>query len=105
MGNYAHVFSLQLPFIKLTSTREITAELPSPDASVLLPRTAGTEPPLPAKCSVATQTPEPPLPTPTAMQPPFAAPSVEATPVVPPRPARYKDTHCQESQSKPYFNI
>ncbi|XP_042667569.1 PDZ and LIM domain protein 5 isoform X4 [Centrocercus urophasianus] len=68
-------------------SKEITAELPSPDASVLLPSTAGTEPPLPAKCSVATQTPEPPLPTPTAMQPPFAAPSVEATPVVPPRPA------------------
>ncbi|XP_010708313.1 PDZ and LIM domain protein 5 isoform X3 [Meleagris gallopavo] len=69
------------------SGRKITVELPSADASVLLPSTAGTEPPLPAKCSVATQTSEPPLPTPTAMQPPFATPSVEATPVVPPRPA------------------
>eukprot|EP00076_Gallus_gallus_P039900 XP_025005438.1 PDZ and LIM domain protein 5 isoform X3 [Gallus gallus] len=67
--------------------RKITAELPSPDASVLLPSTAGAEPPLPAKCSVATQTSEPPLPTPTAMQPPSAAPSVEETTVVPPHPA------------------
>lgn len=91
MHMYSHY---NLPFIKLTSTRKITAELPSPDASVLLPSTAGAEPPLPAKCSVATQTSEPPQPTPTAMQPPSAAPSVEETTVVPPHPARYKDTHC-----------
>ncbi|XP_015717491.1 PDZ and LIM domain protein 5 isoform X3 [Coturnix japonica] len=72
------------PFI-----RKITAELPSPNASVLLPSTAGTETPLPAKCSVATQTSEPPLPTTTAVQSPSAAPSVEANPVVPPHPARH----------------
>ncbi|XP_032299926.1 PDZ and LIM domain protein 5 isoform X10 [Coturnix japonica] len=69
--------------------RKITAELPSPNASVLLPSTAGTETPLPAKCSVATQTSEPPLPTTTAVQSPSAAPSVEANPVVPPHPARH----------------
>ncbi|XP_042667567.1 PDZ and LIM domain protein 5 isoform X2 [Centrocercus urophasianus] len=85
-------------------SKEITAELPSPDASVLLPSTAGTEPPLPAKCSVATQTPEPPLPTPTAMQPPFAAPSVEATPVVPPRPARH-DASVPTSETNAFGNI
>ncbi|EOA97796.1 PDZ and LIM domain protein 5, partial [Anas platyrhynchos] len=68
-------------------TKRITPELPAPDSAILLPSAAGTEPPLPAKCSVATQTPEPPLPTPAAVQPPFAAPSMEATLVEPPHPA------------------
>uniref|UniRef100_A0A8C3BLM8 PDZ and LIM domain 5 n=1 Tax=Cairina moschata TaxID=8855 RepID=A0A8C3BLM8_CAIMO len=68
-------------------TKRITPELPAPDSAILLPSAAGTEPPLPAKCSVATQTPEPPLPAPAAVQPPFAAPSVEATLVEPPHPA------------------
>nr|XP_038033730.1 PDZ and LIM domain protein 5 isoform X6 [Anas platyrhynchos] len=74
-----------------SSGRRITPELPAPDSAILLPSAAGTEPPLPAKCSVATQTPEPPLPTPAAVQPPFAAPSMEATLVEPPHPARLSE--------------
>nr|XP_038033726.1 PDZ and LIM domain protein 5 isoform X2 [Anas platyrhynchos] len=87
-----------------SSGRRITPELPAPDSAILLPSAAGTEPPLPAKCSVATQTPEPPLPTPAAVQPPFAAPSMEATLVEPPHPARH-DTSISTCETSSFSKI
>ncbi|XP_065592976.1 PDZ and LIM domain protein 5 isoform X1 [Cyrtonyx montezumae] len=86
------------------SGRKITAELPSPDAPVLLPSTAATEPPLPEKCSVATQTSGQPLPSPAAAQPPSAAPSVEVTDVVPPNPAR-RDASMPTSETNAFGKI
>ncbi|XP_069640416.1 PDZ and LIM domain protein 5 isoform X5 [Haliaeetus albicilla] len=62
--------------------RKITAELPAPDAASLL--TADK-----AKCAVAMQTPELPLPTVTAVRPPSATPPVETAPGLPPAPARH----------------
>ncbi|XP_049671391.1 PDZ and LIM domain protein 5 isoform X2 [Accipiter gentilis] len=63
-------------------TKKITAELPAPDAASLF--TADK-----AKCAVATQTPELPLPTVTAVWPPSATPPVETALGLPPAPARH----------------
>ncbi|KAM9662384.1 PDZ and LIM domain protein 5 isoform 5-T9 [Morphnus guianensis] len=63
-------------------TKKITAELPAPDAASFL--TADK-----AKCAVATQTPELPLPTVTAVRPPSATPPVETALGLPPAPARH----------------
>ncbi|KAM6401951.1 PDZ and LIM domain protein 5 isoform 2-T4 [Pluvialis apricaria] len=66
--------------------RKITAELHAPDAASFL--TADKAPPLPAMCTVATQTSEHPLPTAVAGWPPSAAPPVESALRLPPTPPR-----------------
>ncbi|XP_074445626.1 PDZ and LIM domain protein 5 isoform X1 [Larus michahellis] len=79
--------SLSEHIVAATPGRKITAELPAPEAASLL--TADKSPPLPATCAVATQTPEPLLPTATAGWPPCAAPPVETALGLPPTPARH----------------
>ncbi|KAM6269432.1 PDZ and LIM domain protein 5 isoform 11-T13 [Porphyrio hochstetteri] len=73
-----------------TYTRKITVESPAPDAASFL--TADKVPPLPAKCSVATQTSELSLPTTAAMQPASAAPPVETANGLPPTPTRHESS-------------
>ncbi|XP_049671388.1 PDZ and LIM domain protein 5 isoform X1 [Accipiter gentilis] len=72
----------EFPSAPLPPMRKITAELPAPDAASLF--TADK-----AKCAVATQTPELPLPTVTAVWPPSATPPVETALGLPPAPARH----------------
>ncbi|KAM6361255.1 LOW QUALITY PROTEIN: PDZ and LIM domain protein 5 [Alca torda] len=87
-----------VPEVASAHIRKITAELPAPEAASFL--TADKSPPLPATCAVATQTPEPLLPTATAGWPPSAAPPVETALGLPARHDASLPTYETHSFSK-----